>query len=287
MQSETGVPTTPKKEFVKDWLKSNPSYRNYPAGSDEQSVDYSEETVQSVGGQDDDINYMLSRINKNPQFVLEPPPTRKSKSSTTITTKAEIHRSLDENELEMNSSACFSNKKGDCVKIVVHPPGASSSGGSKPFVQIDSFADDPKILSPLDKITQLSSASLESFPTAQYFGEDVPVQRKDSIDHSSDGTTPSIDTPPYLSNTNVELYKESKYDNIVNKGKEVHVSPPSILLSSHASEGSSASFRGEGYVCEEDADLLGNIATTNENIRSQLDSNYTNSKATTGFCHVI
>ena len=72
------------------WKVRNPSHRNNPAGSDEQPVHYSEEIVQSVGGQDDDINFMLSKINKNPQFVLEPPPTRKSKNIITITTKAEV-----------------------------------------------------------------------------------------------------------------------------------------------------------------------------------------------------
>ena len=196
---------------------------------------------------------------------------------------------FDENELDINSASCFSDKKGDCAKIVADPPGASTSRDSKPFVQIDSFVDDHKILPPFDKITQLSSASPESFPAAQHYGESVPVQQKDSIDRLSDTTTDvsSTATPPYLSNKNVELYKTSKYDNIVNIGKKVYVSPPSIPLSSHASEGSSASFQGEGYVSEESTNLLGSIAATDESTHSQLNSNYRNPNTTTGFCHVI
>ena len=282
MQSEIGVLTTPKRELVKEWLLRSPSHRHNPADSDRQPIYYSEENVQSDES-DDDINYMLGKINKNTQ---EPPPIRKSKSSTTITTKAEVYRPFDENELKTNSSVSSSDKKGDYAKIVAS---ASTSGDSRPFVQIDSYVDDPKILPPFDKITQLSSASPESFPAAQHYGESVPMQRRDSIDRSSDTTTDvsSTDTPPYLSNKNMELYKTSNYDNIVNIGKKVYVSPPSIPLSSHSIEGSSASFQGKGYLSEESTNLLGSIAATDESTHSQLNSNYRNPNTTTGFCHVI
>ena len=233
---------------------------------------------------------MLSKINKNPQFVLEPPPTRKSKNIIAITTKAEVHRSLDKNKVEMNSSTYFSNKEGDYAKIASDATGASTSGGSKQFVQMDNF-DDPKALPPSDKMTPFCSALPKSLSTVQYFGEGVPVQRKDSIDHSSD-TTPYLeeasanDSPPYLENENVELLPEnrgSKYDGIVNTGKKAPISPPSILLSSHASESSSASFQGEGYVTEDDPILLGSGAATNGGTFLQPNSKCTDPNATTRF----
>ena len=225
---------------------------------------------------------MLSRINKNPQFVLEPPPTRKSKSIKTI--KAEVHRSLDKTKVEMNSSTYFSDKEGDYAKIASDAPGASTSGGGKQFVQMDNF-DDPKALPPFDKMTPFCSASPKSVPTG--YGEGVPVQSKDSIDHSSD-TMPyledasSNDSPPYLENEDVELLPENreyKYNSIVNTGKKAPTSLPSILLSSHASESSLASFQGEGYVAEDDPVLLGSGAATNGGTFLQPNSNYTNPNA--------
>ena len=226
---------------------------------------------------------MLSRINKNPQFVLEPPPTRKSKNIITI--KAEVHRSLDENKVEMNSSTYFSDKEGDYAKIASDAPGASTSGGGKQFVQMDNF-DDPTALPPFDKMTPFCSASPKSVPTV--YGEGVPVQWKDSTDHSSD-TIPyleeasSNDSQPYLENEDVELLPENreyKYDSIVNTGKKAPASLPSILLSSHASESSSVSFQGEGYVAEDDPILLGSGAATNGGTFLQPNSNYTNPNPT-------
>ena len=233
---------------------------------------------------------MLSKINKNTPFVLDPPPTRNIKKSTTVITTAEVQRPFDKIELEINSSAYFSDKEGDYAKIASDAPGASSSGGSKQF-QVGNFVDDPKASPPFEKITQFCSASPKSLPIAQYYGEGVPVQRKDSIDHSSDTTAyseepSSNDSPPYLENEDVELLAESrepKYDSIINTGRKVHTSPPSVLLSSRASEGSSVSFQGEGYVSEENAILLGSAATANGSTYSEFKNDYTDSNTTTGF----
>ena len=220
-QSEIGVPTTPKKELVKEWLIKNPSHRNNPAGSDGQPVTYSEENVPSDGGQDNDINYMLSKINKNTPFVLDPPPTRNIKKSTTVITTAEVQRPFDKIELEINSSAYFSDKEGDYAKITSDAPAA---GSSKQF-QMGNFVDNPKDSLHFEKIPQFCSTSPKSLPTAHYFGEGVPVQWKDSIGHSSDTTAypekPSFnDSPSYLENENVEFLAESrepKYDSIIRK----------------------------------------------------------------------
>ena len=132
------------------------SLRNNPASSDKQPISYSEENVWSDGDQDDDINYMLSKINENTQFVQGPSPIRKSKKSTTMTTKAEVYRPLNEGKLEINSST---DKERDYVKIAADT------------------SDNPKT-PPFSKITQMSSASSESYPSAQYYDEGVlaPVQ---------------------------------------------------------------------------------------------------------------
>ena len=181
-----------------EWLMKSPSLRSNPATSDKQPISYSEENVWSGGGQDDDINYMLSKITKGPQFVLDPSPFRKSKKSTTMTTKAEVYRPLNQGELEINSSTYFSDKE-----IYVKIPADAS--------------DNPKT-PPFSKITQMNSASSESFPSAQYYGEGVlaPVQQEDSMNGSSDTRmyVSSTDTPFYLMNENLELLEESKYDSV-------------------------------------------------------------------------
>ena len=233
---------------------------------------------------------MLSKINKNTQFVLDPPSTRKIKKSTTITTTAEVQRPFDKIESEINSSAYFSDKERDYAKIASDAPTTSTSGGTKQF-QMGNFVGNPKDSLPFQKIAQFCSITPISLPIAQYYGEGVPVQQKDSIDHSSDTTAypeepSSNDSPSYLENENVKFLAESrepKYDSIINTGRKVHTSPPSVLLSSRASEGSSDFFQGEGYVSEENAILLGIAATANGSTYSEFKNDYTDSNTTTGF----
>ena len=272
VQSEIVVPTIPKRELVMEWLMKSPSLRSNPASSDKQPISYSEENVWSDGGQDDDINYMLSKITKGTQFVQEPSPIRKSKKSTTMTTKAEVYRPLNEGKLEINSSTYFSDKERDYVKIAAD-------------------ASDNPITTPFSKITQMTSASSESYPSAQYYGEGVlaPVQQEDSMNGSSDTRmyVSSIDTPPYIMNENIELLEESKYDSVVNTGKKVYVSPsPSIILTLPV-EDSSASFQGEDYISEKNSILLDSRAATDESTHSHLNIKDTNPNATAGLCHVV
>ena len=231
------------------------------------------------------MDYMLSTINKNP-FKLDLPPAKRNKNIARIT--AEVHRPSDENKVDTgHSSVPFSDKEGDYTKIASDAPGASTSGGSKHCLQMDNFNDNPKPELHFS-ITQFCSTSPKPF---QDCSELVPMQQKDSSVQSSGSEpyvennedVPSNDSPPYFENENVQLLAEKReptYDCIVQTGNIDHVSPPSILLSSHNSESSSVNFQGEGYVGVENAILHSNSSmTNNQSAYSQVN----NANAACGF----
>lgn len=233
---------------------------------------------------------MLSKINNH--FELKPPPTKKNKKII-ATTEADVHRPSDEEII--NSSGLSSDKGGDYAKIASDAPGASTSGDSKQFVPMGSFTIPSKVFPNIDEMTKFCSDSPKPF---QEYSELMIMQRKDSNTNSNSSDTapylenhenmPSSDSPPYLENENDELLaasnanKEHSYDCIA-KGHTGNFAP-SIMLSSQASESSSANFQGEGYVSEENAILLiDNIGCVTGINHSQLTSNYqANQNSTSG-----
>ena len=209
----------------------------------------------------------------DPTFKLDPPPPSKKKHAIT----AEVHRSLDKNELNIDLSSHFtSDKEGDYTKIASDAPGASTSGGSKHTVLMDMFTEAPQPSSNVNKMTEFNSAS----PKHILLNE----PQQDSSTHSS-GTEPYLERP-YLYNENEQLLaaisgtRESSYNCIV---ADNHVSAPSSLLSSDTSESSSANCQGEGYVSEENAALLAadNMTSSNQSAYPQLKSSYQANQNTT------
>ena len=250
--------------MVKDWLFSTD--RNNPPGSDGQHTAYSEENVQSDGGQENEMNYMLNTISKTtkPTFILEPPPSSRKRNIIT----AEVHRSSDENELDINSSLYFTSDKegGDYTKIASNASGVSTSGGSKQVLLMGSFTDTPKASVNFDEMTAFISTSPKPFLLSSDCGELVSMQQKDS----SSGSGPYLEGP-YLENENEQLLAaiNGTRKPCIVKGyidSTAHASPPSSLLSSHTSEISSANCQGEGYVSEENALLLvaSNVTAANQ-----------------------
>lgn len=243
------MPTTPKGELVKEWLNTHSlSHRNVPAGSDGQHASFNEENVvQPDNGQDNEMNYMLNKIIS--PMKLDPPPVKKNKNAVK-TTIAEVHENKPFKDINFYS--------GDYATIASDAPGASTSGGSKQFVQMDSIHAVPKASPNLDKMTQFCS-SPKTFTTQDNEEMVISTQQKDSSAQSSE-TPPYIennesDSPPYLENE--QLLTESDVNRHPSTtGKVPCASTPSVLLSSYASESSSASFQGEGYVSEDKAALL-------------------------------
>ena len=276
------MPTTPKKELVKKWLNS--ADRNNPPGSDGQHGTYLPEIGRSELGQDNEINYMLNQIISKPSFVLEAVPKMKK------VTRAEVHRLPVENELE--SSYFASEKEGDYAKIAYNAPGASTSGDSKQCVLMDNFVKAPELSSNRNETTLFSTASSKPSPKHQEYSELVVSKQVNSISHSS-GSLPYLEnneessgcSPPYLENEHEQLLteingaKKPSHDCVNNgyAGNITHATP-SILSSSHPSEGSSNSFQGEGYVTESDMLLLNGTFNQNTHLQGnyQRNQNFTN-----------
>ena len=258
--------------MVKEWLNSTD--RNNPPGSDGHHAAHSEENVQSEGGQENEINYMLNTISKtkNPIFILEPPPPSRKKNVIT----AEVHRSSEENEF---NSSLFSDKEGDYTKIASNATGASTS---KQFVPMENFTSALKASSNFEKTAEFCSTSPKPFLLGLDCGEPLSMQQQDS-------SAPSSGTAPYLENNEGMYLENEDTEHSCNgtvkgyMGNTAHVSPPpSVLLSSHTSERSSSNYQGEGYVGIEHAILLdaGNMIAPNQS--STHSQNYqTNENATT------
>ena len=283
------MPTTPKKELVKQWLNS--ADRNNPPGSDGQHATYLEEPGRSEVGQDNEINYMLNQIISKPSFVLEAVPKRKK------VTRAEVHRLPVESELE--SSYFTLDKEGDYAKIA---PGASTSGDSKQCVLMDNFITAPDLSSNRDETT-LFSTSPKPSPKRQEYSELVVSKHINSMSRSSGSSPylenneePSGDSPPYLENEQEQLLTEingaKKHshdpDCVHDYAGNINHVTPSILSSSYPSEGSSDSFQGEGYVSEHDMLLLNGTPNQSTYLQGyQGNQNFTNRNAIKYAQHIV